>query len=161
MPPETPAFEERLRDLAARVGADPPDPADEHARWALYARAAPVEEARPDLLWLVEREPDGALASAVVVRLLESVPQDLRPRCVAALPPGRTREYARVRARELAILEDLAAGAEVPDVGEWTPWLQLRAAAAARHRGVLEALAATGATRRIRHTARTTLRTLT
>lgn len=154
------AFKEDLRALAARVGADPGDPSDEHARWAVYERAVPEAAAWPDLLRLVEREPDGAVASAAVVKLLEEVPDGLRARCVAALPPGGTREYARVRARELAILEDLAAGAEVPGAGEWSPWLQLRAAGSARHRGVLEALAATGASRRIRHTARATLRTL-
>ncbi|WP_017585741.1 hypothetical protein [Nocardiopsis ganjiahuensis] len=158
-------FAAELRALAKRIGADHGDLDSEHDRWAVYSRAIRVEEEWPLLLELVRQEPDGPLASTVVVTLLGVLPAARRMDCVEALPVGRSREYASLRARELLVLEGIArgapgAGGPAPEVSGWSNWLQLRAAESAQDTRVLDALSANGATRRIRHTAKDRFRSL-
>ncbi|WKE69392.1 hypothetical protein [Streptomyces sp. WP-1] len=124
-----------------------------------------VPEEWPELLELVEQEPDDAIASSLVVNIMEIVPDSRRMQYVAALPPGRDREYAATRARELSILDKLStesgASNDVEfDAQSWSTWLQLRAADSARNETLLEALRAAGATKRIRAAAERRLRSL-
>ncbi|MEU6059874.1 hypothetical protein [Streptomyces sp. NPDC047097] len=159
VPPCTPELRQALRDLAQELGTPlPPGPDDGHARWELYRAALRSETARPLLPAAVRAEPDGALASGVIGEALERLPRPERDTWVAALPPA-VRAFSERRARELATLEDLRAGTpvQVPDVSDWSDWLQLRAATEVRHPEVLSALAASGRTKRIRRTARESL----
>lgn len=156
-------FTEELRALAQRLGADHGALDSEHARWAVYSRAIRVEREWPLLLELVRQEPDGPLASTVVVTLLGVLPATRRMDYVEALPAGRSRDHASLRARELLVLEGVArggpgAGGPDPEVSGWSNWLQLRAAESAQDTRVLDALGADGATRRIRHTAKNRFR---
>lgn len=157
-----------LRDAVtalARTVAGQDLPADEdwwqdgHARWELYRRAAEAEDAGERLLAAVAAESDLPLASAVAVMMLEKVPAGERGRWVDALDP-EVRDFARKREHELAVLDTLTAG-EPPagspsaqEIAAWSDWLQLRVAGAARDRPLLELLAGSGRTKRIRGEAR-------
>ncbi|MFF4593484.1 hypothetical protein [Amycolatopsis sp. NPDC001319] len=125
----------------------------------MYAEAIGRAEEWPAVLDLIADEPDLPIAAAVVVRALEVLPDARRADFVAALPEGRSREYAATRARELVVLETMAAG-DGPefDVRRWTNWLQLRAATTINAEQTLEALSTSGATRRIRSAAARRLR---
>ncbi|WIX79297.1 hypothetical protein QRX50_00310 [Amycolatopsis carbonis] len=153
------SFEERLAALVGRLGVAPRDLDDGHARWAVYAEAVGRAEEWPAVLDLIEDEPDLPVAAAVVVRALDVLPEAQRADFVAALPEGRSREFAATRARELVILDRVAAG-DGPefDVRRWTNWLQLRAATTINVEQTLEALSSSGATRRIRSAAAQRLR---
>ncbi|MEU6484298.1 hypothetical protein [Streptomyces sp. NPDC046887] len=157
--PCVPGLRQALQDLARELGTPlPPGPDDSHAPWEVYRAALRSETARPLLPAAVRAEPDGALASGVVGEVLELLPRPERDTWVAALPPA-VRAFSERRARELAILDDLRAEAPalVPEVTDWSDWLQLRAAIEVRHPGVLNALADSGRTKRIRRTARESL----
>ena len=159
------SFEERLRALAGRVGSNHGSLESGHARWDIYSQAIPIAGEWPELLELVRQEPDDSIASSMVVKIMEVVPDSRRMEYVAALPPGRAREYAATRARELSIFERLSTGGDVSDEVEsstqnWSTWLQLRAANSARNEPVLEALSASGASKRIRAAAEQRLRSL-
>jgi hypothetical protein len=159
------SFEERLRALAGRVGIDHGSLESGHARWAIYSQAISIAEERSELLELVRREPDESIASSMVVKIMELVPDSRRIDYVTALPPGRAREYAATRARELSVFEKLCTVSGASDEVEfgtqnWSTWLQLRAANSARNQTVLEVLTATGASKRIRAAAEQRLRSL-
>ncbi|MEV4601662.1 hypothetical protein AB0K15_30200 [Amycolatopsis sp. NPDC049253] len=121
-------FQTRLTALARRLGAEPGDLDDGHARWAVYLEAVGRAEEWPVVPDLIADQPDLPLAAAVVVRALEVLPEARRADFVAALPEGPSREYAATRARELVVLELLAAGSGPEFDTRWTNWLQLRVA---------------------------------
>lgn len=151
-------FQTRLTALARRLGAEPGDLDDGHARWAVYLEAIGRAEEWPVVPDLIADEPDLPLAAAVVVRALEVLPEARRADFVAALPEGLSREYAATRARELVVLELLAAGSGPEFDTRWTNWLQLRVATTISVAKTLEALSTSGATRRIRNAAARRLR---
>lgn len=157
------SFGERIGALARRVGADLGDLGSGHVRWGIYSRAMEDRGEWPELLELVREEPDSPVASAVVVGLLEVLPDHLRMDYVLALPPGGDREYATNRARDLAMLERISAGSwtscdERFDIQDWSAWLQLQAANKANDVPVLEGLSSLGKTKRIRAAAERRLR---
>lgn len=159
------SFEERLISLAGRIGVPCGSLESEHARWDIYSRAIQTPEEWPELVVLIGLEPDTSVASSVVVRVLEVAPNSWRHEFVAALPPGRDRDYALVRARELSIIDSLLVESGSPadagfDTRDWSTWLQLRVANSVRRESVLESLGSTGSTRRIRVTAERRLRSL-
>ncbi|MEU9358289.1 hypothetical protein AB0D35_09285 [Streptomyces sp. NPDC048301] len=130
---------------------------DGHARWELYREAAGSPSSHALLLDAVRAETDGALASAVVVLVLETAPADERALWVEALPP-EVRDFAERRAEELAVLDRCEEGQEsggysAQDLDSWSDWLQLRAARPGRPRRLLDLLAEHGRTKRIRRTA--------
>lgn len=133
-----------------------------HDRWALYRRAASAPTAWPLLLRAVRWETDPALASAVVVLMLEKVPGAERKSWVSALAPT-ARPFSLVRLRELAVYERLCAGVVPEDFGPddiegWSDWLQRRAALGLDEERVLTLLARTGRTKKARRTALERLR---
>jgi hypothetical protein len=117
--------------LAARVEERAGDLSSGHERWRIYRRAIEMPRAWDELLTAMASEPDQAIASAVVVQLLERVPPEMRNAVVGVLADGKGRDFAALRSRELGILESLSDG-EVDNVHEhidsWSTWLQLRAA---------------------------------
>jgi hypothetical protein len=148
-------MKQKLRSMAERLGGGGADLESGHTRWEIYARAIEIPGEWPALLELVRSEPDISIASSVVLKVMEVVPASQRLDYVAALPAGKSREYAATRARELSIWETItktsvASGEEEFDTRSWSTWLQLRAADSARDEAILEALSATGATKRIR-----------
>lgn len=158
-------FEDRLKSLARRVGAGQDSLESGHARWSVYSQAIKIEIEWPELLELVRQEPDKSIASSVVVKIMEDMPDCRRMDYVAALPSGGPREYAATRAHELSIIERLSVARETSDEMEfntqnWSAWLQLRAANSARSEVVLEALSTNGASKRIRGAASQRLRSL-
>ncbi|MFJ4106548.1 hypothetical protein [Oerskovia enterophila] len=150
-----------VRDLAFSG-----DLADEHARWALYDQA--LGRGLHDLVAAaVAEDDDQVMASGVVVAALERVPSVDRARWVALTSDWAVADFVARRAAELEILESVSGvvpasdeglrrAAEGLDVDAWSDWLQLRAASSATRADVLDALAASGRTRRIRHVAATT-----
>ena len=142
------------------------DLADEHVRWALYNQA--LGRGLHDLVAAaVAEDDDQVMASGVVVAALERVPSVDRERWVALTSEWTVADFVARRAAELEILESVSGvvpasdeglrrAAEELDVDAWSDWLQLRAASSARRAEVLDALAASGRTRRIRHVAATT-----
>lgn len=159
------SFDERISELARRIGMDPGDLDSGHVRWGIYSRAMEDSSEWPELLELVKGEPDPPIASSVVVQMLEVLPDDLRMEWVSALPPGRDREYAATRTRELAILERVStenrsSSEERFNMREWSTWLQLRAANKASDISVLEDLSSMGKTKRVRASAARRLRAL-
>ncbi|WLQ45578.1 hypothetical protein P8A22_07585 [Streptomyces laculatispora] len=132
---------------------------DSHARWELYRRAAGTVDAGERLLAGVAAESDLPLASAVVVMMLERVPAGERGRWMDVLDP-EVRDFSREREHELAVLDALTPGEphagspSAQEIAAWSDWLQLRVAGAARDRPLLELLADSGRTKRIRGEAR-------
>ncbi|MFD0152174.1 hypothetical protein ACWGQ4_32395 [Streptomyces sp. NPDC055721] len=146
-----------VRRLAGLVGRAVPDMTDGHARWELYRAALASDTARPGLLAAVAAEADGALASAVVGEAMELVPRADREAWVQALAPS-VRAFNERRAHELGTLEDLRSRSTVqapaPElVDSWSDWLQLRIAAEVSDPSVLQVLAESGRTKRIRRAA--------
>jgi hypothetical protein len=102
-------FDEAVQGLALLAEIDAvPALEDEHVRWGLYEASVPDLSRHGLLQDAVRGEPVAPLASAVVVRALEVVPDEERARWVDLLPPGRLRHFAARRAAELRVLGDLA-----------------------------------------------------
>ena len=156
-------FEQALELLAERM-AESGELESGHVRWAIYCRAMDCPEEWPNLLTVVQLEPDPAISSSVVIQMLDRVPLEQREDYVKALPPGKSRELAATRAREIRILNLLSEGRSdhLPAgdlrVDSWTNWLQLRAASSVNDFHVLDSLSRVGRTRRVRSTATTRLR---
>jgi hypothetical protein len=147
-----------LNDLVEVTDIVDVDLTTDCGRWQLYEKAMATSAGR-DLVYLaVGLEPDEPLASAAVVRAVETVADDQRPKWISRLPEGN-RDYATRRAHELSLFEKLAAG-EINDVevaGEvdsWTDWLQSRIAQASDSCGILAIMERRGRTKRIRNQAK-------
>jgi hypothetical protein len=122
------------------------------------------ERLRPLLLRAVMAEPDGPVASAVVVGMLERLGAEERSGWVEALKPGDGAFSVR-RAEELSVLEAVRSGDFPEDrihdeVDAWSDWLQRHVTEGGASAAVLEALAEHARTRRIRHLAREAVRRL-
>ncbi|WAL63830.1 hypothetical protein ORV05_22905 [Amycolatopsis cynarae] len=144
-----------IAEIEGKLGDEATDPADEHARWNLYVRAAEVEHCWPQLREAIALEEDRAVASSLVVRMLERVPAEEREDWSCLLPAEEDRDFALRRARELNFLEAVLLGSPEEERGDlrfetWSPWLQLRLAGSSEDRDILALLAESGATRRIR-----------
>ncbi|WP_030454172.1 hypothetical protein [Herbidospora cretacea] len=154
------SLDEVIDRLAALIGVDMgAERDDEHRRWELYCRALDdLDESRAELLHDVVRlESEGEIALGVALRVLPVVPPERRPDWVNRLAGERERRYADNRREDLDLLDRFRAlpgGADVQfDVTSWSQWLQLRMAENVAHTGVLERLASSGSTKRIRRTA--------
>ncbi|MBB6118321.1 hypothetical protein [Nocardiopsis algeriensis] len=154
-----------MEELGRRVCDGCEDLESGHGRWAVYSQAIKDENEWPGLLELVKQEPDKAVASSVVVNLLELLPESRRGDAVAVLPAGKIRENAELRSREISVLEALSVERAVFDesnlnIRGWSNWLQMRVAVSARRKEILGALSTAGSTKRIRNTAKENLRLL-
>ncbi|MFD9222242.1 hypothetical protein ACFWDI_20035 [Streptomyces sp. NPDC060064] len=151
-----------LRQLEAILGRTAVDDfTDDHVRWDLYRAATRVGEARPILFHAVFQERDGALASAVVVEVLEQLAPQERAAWVQALDPA-VRDFSARRVQELEVLGAVDSGdfttAEIQRaIDSWSDWLQLRVIAASDDRKVLRLFSELGRTKRIRNTALSSL----
>jgi len=151
--------------LARLTGETIGDASSGHERWRIYRRAVDLQQTWTRLLEVIRHEPDPAIASAVVVQLLERVSPDIRPLVVATLPEGKHRDFAETRSREIGILEAHSTGHYTPgpapnNVDSWSTWLQLRVSNHANDKRVLEELAVAGRTKRVRAAATQRLRSL-
>ncbi|GAA3583388.1 hypothetical protein GCM10022198_03260 [Klugiella xanthotipulae] len=153
-----------LAELARTVGVDSSALANEDARWDAYRRVI-ESRAHVDLLYsCVKSEPDPALASAVVVEVLETVPPQDRGRWVEAVDDSQ-KDSVRTREWEIGVLDSLNAGQKnVSDVkmsvDNWSNWLQQRIAETEMSWDVLAVIASRGRTKRIRRYASERLRRL-
>ncbi|TYB66660.1 hypothetical protein FXF51_16285 [Nonomuraea sp. PA05] len=150
-----------VAELARLHGEEIADWTDEHERWRVYRRALQDRgvHAMDPLGRAVVHERDAALALTVVLRVLELVPAGERAAWIRRLPQPGDRDYADARARDLAVLDALAEPAGDGEEGSyaeagWSDWLQLRLAETSPRRRLLEHLAASGSTKRIRRIAR-------
>lgn len=147
-----------MRRLQDRVGGQGRDLSDGHGRWRVYERAIALPESFGLLRQCVAVEEDAALASAVVVGVLGRVDRGERDSWIGVLP-AESSDFARKRAAEWGVLEDVCSG-EVPAdripgaLPGWSDWLQLRLAEEAADQRVLDPIAAGGRTKRIRRFAR-------
>lgn len=141
-----------LAGLVARAGTG--DPADEHWRWEVYAAAIEVPRTWEALHEAVRAEPE--LATAVVLPVVEKVPDGEAAHWLAALPEGE-RAFAEARARDVATLRSLVpeeAEVDADGVDGWSDWLQRRVARDTASAAVLAVLEAHARTRRVRGLAR-------
>lgn len=153
-------FAELLARIAVAVGLPVVDWRDEHDRLALYAAAVQAPENASPLKSVVAREPVEGVATALLFAALDMYPDPAdRDEWVAALPPDR-RAFAAQRVRELRVLEAVLDGDAVSDedVTGWPAWLQRRAVDCSTSRPLLERLAATGRSKKIRNIAADALR---
>ncbi|MFE0025024.1 hypothetical protein [Amycolatopsis sp. NPDC059021] len=153
-----------LNDLAGLAGVPATALGDGHARWTIYHACLDLPGAAGALRECAALEPDHAVASALVVAMLERVPRAERAQWVALLAPA-VREYADGRRSELEVLDDIRDGALPAKVarehlGEWSDWLQRRIGGTAADPEILRLLAERGRTKRIRHLARESLSAL-
>ena len=150
-----------LGELAALVGESEGAWRSEHGRWELYQQAAVSPQARELLRRAIPLEPVPAMASAVVVMLLERSDRGRRRELVGLLDPA-VREFPERRVREIEILESIegsngALGADVEAIETWSDWLQLKVVGVTRDERVLSVLAERGRTKKIRRLAREAL----
>ncbi|WP_147425060.1 hypothetical protein [Bailinhaonella thermotolerans] len=134
------------------------DLADEHERWRIHRRAIEVPRARELLKEAVSGEPDAAVASSVVLPILELVPEEQHADWMERLE-SRGRSYARRRSAEIGVLRrarrgDLAADEIAAGLDGWSDWLQLRLTEGLPGADALALVAERGRTRRVRGIAR-------
>ncbi|UKD59501.1 hypothetical protein L3Q65_23180 [Amycolatopsis sp. FU40] len=150
-------FVRDLRNLARELEIKVDSFESGHARWHLYSRAIRVSVGIDRLIPLLSCEPDATIAASVALQCLEEVPEPLLASVVNALPAGGSQGLARARMADLSVLDALASRPSEPpgatSMAGWSQWLQLRAAKLSSHRQVLEYLASSGATKRIRREA--------
>ncbi len=154
-----------IHEIEGKLGNQAIDLADEHARWSLYVRAAEVDRCWQDLREVVALEEDPAVASSLVLRMLERVSAEDREGWSRLLLVEKDREFALRRARELNFLEAALSGSPQGERGDlqfetWSPWLQLRLAESSEDRDILALLADSGETKRIRASAADRMRSL-
>ncbi|WP_344315600.1 hypothetical protein [Fodinicola feengrottensis] len=138
-----------LGEQAGELGSD-------HSRWQLYLLAMESDCGCELLFKAVGLEEDMALASAVVVRMIERVEKRDREKWIMQLPVDQ-RRFAERRASELSVLCEVVDGAmgarEISlQMSEWSDWLQLRVAGRSSSDSVLavvEELARTKRARRV------------
>ncbi|MFI2429101.1 hypothetical protein ACH5A7_34285 [Streptomyces sp. NPDC018955] len=145
-------------EAARRTGVENVDLSSEHARWEVYLRAMDSPAEWDLLREIVGLEPDPSVATSVVLRMLERVPDAERLAWAERLAVEGKRALAVLRVRELRILEaDSPAGDEV---AEWSDWLQRAAAEKSASVRVLESLSRSGRTKRVRNLSAERLRAL-
>jgi hypothetical protein len=147
-------LEAALEGLKKLVGATDLDLDADHGRWQFYQRALADPRCLALLGEAARAEDDPALASALVVQLLEIVPDAQRDRLVAGLSPGNA-EFAANRLVELRVFENVISDSLPGDdfgrqLSDWSNWLQLRIAERVDNPAYLEALQRGGRTKRIR-----------
>lgn len=137
--------------------------ADEHLRHQLYVDA--LSRAQPDrvrqVLAIVSRDPDRAMAEAAVVRCLDDAGSRLKTageyrRWYGAFNDlVRELEFARKRAHEWLLFKELQEGSDASSeqILESSDWLQRKLSAETTSTMALEVLAGDGRTKRIRHAA--------
>jgi hypothetical protein len=126
-------------------------------RWEVFKLAIDRAVELDAIFAALVGETDVGVVSAVVVRLIETVPEIDTPRWASMLPEGQLREFAQDRASEVRTLRAVLSGSlggGVPNVDAWSDWLQRRVASEADELDVLDQLATHGRTRRIRNLAR-------
>lgn len=142
--------------LASSIGATY-DLQTDRGRWELYQTAMRLAGAVLLLKAAVQDEPDKALATAVVLAMLERTPVDRHSEWLTLAPPEQ-RAYCEQRSWEIDLLrraEDGSLGAEEvrSGNGDWSDWLQMRLTDASDDPDVVNVLVESGRTKRIRHTA--------
>lgn len=159
---DEPSHDAHVRRLALDQGVDPERAlVDEHVRWLLYRESLGHIERRATIMGALAGEPDRPLASAVVFQALAVVDPEERQQWVQLLTPGAESRPAEQRARELDLIETLLApDADPRDAkpADWSQWMQLRLAEGSESAGVLDLLAESGTTKRIRQRATTRAR---
>ena len=154
-----------LLDRIANAVGEPTRGIDtDHGRWHLYECAIKASVALDLLQQAVALEEDRALATTVVLRMLELVADDRQADWISQLAPDN-RTYSEKRAAEIRILRrakagELAAGTIAEEIAGWTDWLQIRLAEAMNSRDGLSIVSAQGRTKRIRNTAAGRVKTL-
>lgn len=150
-----------VSEISARLGGVAAETESEHGRWRLYLRAMDSPADRELLLRAVEVEPDQSVALSIVLEMMERLPSVESREWVHRLPPGRNRQFAEQRARDFCVMETLREGGTVVSgPGDWSIWLQIRAAEVSTDSGLLTRLAETGGTKRVRRIAAERLRLL-
>ncbi|WP_433513241.1 hypothetical protein ACQP2T_58065 [Nonomuraea sp. CA-143628] len=147
----------KLIELARLQGGEAGELTDEHERWALYRVAIDDGIGVTELFDLISLEPDSALASSVVVHMVERSAPEERRLWVARLP-AEVQGSAQVRVAELETVDMLCSGGfphdQVADsLAGWSTWLQLRIIAFVQDTHVLRILAEQGRTKRVRRQA--------
>ncbi|MBT2442869.1 hypothetical protein J7E93_22730 [Streptomyces sp. ISL-36] len=151
------SLNECLAELHAQLGGEKAAVDDEHARWGLYQRAMAAPDAWAPLRRALENEPDPAVASSVVLQMLERLPAEEHEPWVRALHSEDKRAYAQRRSQDLQVLEAALGGREV-EREDWSVWLQLKLAEQVGDARLLAELAEEGETKRVRATAAERLR---
>ncbi|MEO3863387.1 hypothetical protein [Acrocarpospora sp. B8E8] len=152
-------FEEVIRSLADLAGEEIVDFRDEHHRWHLYQRVINSERAdlRDVLYQVIGWEEDDALALTVVLHVLEQVPEVERHAWVDRLRTSESHQYASARSFDIGMLESILQGAvsenALQALQERSDWLQLRLARRSESADVLDELANSGRTKRIKRLA--------
>ncbi|MEU9200064.1 hypothetical protein [Streptomyces sp. NPDC048332] len=150
-----------VSEISAHLGGVAAEVESEHDRWHLYLRAMDSPEGRKLLLRAVEVEPDQSVALSIVLEMMERLPSVESREWVRRLPPGKNRQFAEQRARDYCVMETLGEGGTVDGgPGDWSVWLQLRAAEVSTDSSLLTRLAETGGTKRVRRIAVDRLRLL-
>ncbi|MGW4398458.1 hypothetical protein ACWEHA_24515 [Amycolatopsis nivea] len=150
-------FVRTLRKLARETGQEEDSFESGHARWRVYSATLRFPGRTDQLISLIGHEPDKAIAVSVALKCLEELPAQLREKVANALPVGGSQEFVRARMADLSVLDALVSRpgdpVEPASMERWSPWLQLRAATSSSHQQVLEHLASSGCTKRIRREA--------
>lgn len=161
-----------LADLLTSAGIDDVDLTeaadDEHVRYAAYVRVLGTTEppADHDVIVRVLRDPDQAMAHAVVVRHIDRMATTLRSLAVFSAWSSGTltllddQDFATQRIGEWLVYRSVVDGSSSDPARALagSDWLQRKLAADAPTGTVLSALAERGRTKRVRHVARTRAR---
>lgn len=156
-------LEQVVLQLAAMTDATPGDVRDEHERWGVYEHAIRSQTGLESLRRAVSLEEDKAVASSVVLRVLELVDNEELGAWIETLPPD-SRALSERRAEEIRMLRRAHAGDLLRDelqlkIDDWSDWLQLRLARVLHAPESLAVLSERGRTRRTRNAANETLKT--
>ncbi|WP_275294719.1 hypothetical protein [Amycolatopsis sp. La24] len=150
-------FVRDLRKLAHETGLEGDSFESGHARWRVYSAALRIPGRADQLISALGHEPDEAIAVSVALKCIEELPEPLREMVASTLPVGNSQEFVRARMADLSVLDALVSRpgdqVEPASMERWSPWLQLRAATSSSRQQVLEYLASSGRTKRIRRTA--------
>lgn len=148
---------ELLQRLASAMGLDSEGVDTDQGRWRLYEQAISAGEQWERLEEAVRHERDGALATSVVLRMLELLPESRHGEWLRLLPPKNAR-YAEQRSKDIQTLRraqrsELSAEDVAASVDDWTDWLQTRLVNGLDDRQALRVLSERGRTKRIRRAA--------
>lgn len=167
-------LENDLRAVLAVVGGHERDipqlVADEHLRYELYIEALRNAEGRlRQVSDIISRDPDFAMREAALTAYIDeigsSAPHAVFSERVEKMGNAlETSDYARVRCDEWREMKRMAdVDFELPEADvllRASDWLQLKLSESAKSTSVLETLAASGRTRRIRNRAKNRLHEL-
>ncbi|MEV5611816.1 hypothetical protein [Streptomyces sp. NPDC052225] len=136
------------------------DSGDEHVRWSCYRTAMASPDAWATLKKDLEAEPDPAVASSAVLRMLERLPVDEHESWIRVLAFERGRDVAQRRSQDLRTLNSPLEFEGELDPDEWSDWLQRRMVEQRTDPPLLDLLSRRGRTKRVRNAAAVRLRTL-